>query len=41
MLSWPDFGTPDEDEFSIIENIIEKIKGVEDDERNKDKIIVH
>ncbi|CAI2364949.1 unnamed protein product [Moneuplotes crassus] len=41
MLSWPDFGTPEENEYTIIEDIVAKIQEIEDNEKSKEKIIVH
>ena len=40
-LTWPDFGTPEESEYEVLEDIIDKIAKIEDDESNKSKIVVH
>ena len=40
-LTWPDFGTPEESEYEVIEDIISKMAEIEEDEGNKSKIIVH
>lgn len=41
MLSWPDFGTPVEEEYEVIEDILKIISKKENDEKSKNKIIVH
>lgn len=40
-LTWPDFGTPDEEDYCIIDDMLDKISDLENNERSKDKIIVH
>lgn len=41
FLTWPDFGTPDEEDYEVIDDIVGRIAKVDNDERNKSKIIVH
>lgn len=41
FLTWPDFGTPEESHYEVIEDIISKISQIDDDERNKSKVVVH
>ena len=41
FLTWPDFGTPEESEFEVIDDMIERISDIENSGSNKSKIIVH
>lgn len=40
-LTWPDFGTPDEAEFEVIDDMLDKITEIENSGSSKTKIIVH
>jgi len=41
FVTWPDFGTPNEKEYEVIEDIIKRIAEIEENERNKSRIVVH
>jgi protein tyrosine phosphatase len=40
-LTWPDFGTPDEDNYQVIDDIISNIGKIDNNESDKSKIIIH
>lgn len=40
-LTWQDFGVPDEPEFEVLDDLINRITKIDSNEKDKSKIIVH